>query len=89
MVNIQSLDDQGPEWLPKAGTEGLDSSHDFQIVARSIQQDFRRVADTLERAIDLVGSADDALRLRLTETRNVAELGLRLSERLLIGRTPI
>jgi len=46
----------------------------------SVQQDFRRLVDTLERTLDLVGTSDEELRIRLSRTRDVAERGCVLSK---------
>lgn len=52
---------------------------DFAAVAFAVEQDFRRLTDTLRRAIENAGNSDEELLLRLSRTKSVAERGVRLS----------
>ena len=52
---------------------------DFESAAFAIEQDFRRLVDTLERTIELVGATDKEMSLRLSRAKLVAERGVRLS----------
>lgn len=48
-----------------------------------VEQDFRRLVDTLKRTIASVDQSDEELIFRLTRTKAVADRGLRLSRLLL------
>lgn len=52
---------------------------DLRTVVSTIEQDFRKLADTLQRTIDAAGAQDEELLLRLSRTKSVAERGVRLS----------
>jgi hypothetical protein len=51
--------------------------------AFQVEQDFRRLVDTLKRSIASVDKSDEELIFRLTRTKVVADRGLRLSRLLL------
>jgi hypothetical protein len=51
----------------------------LRTVVSTIEQDFRKLADTLQRTIDAADSEDEELLIRLFRTRSVAERGVRLS----------
>jgi hypothetical protein len=50
---------------------------------RCVEQDFRRLIDTLERVLDVLHSSDEDLSKRVVTVRDVAERGLTLSQQLL------
>lgn len=52
---------------------------DFATTAYAIEQDFRRLVDTLGRTIEVVGDADEEMTVRLSRVKSVAERGMRLS----------
>jgi hypothetical protein len=51
----------------------------LKTAVSAIEQDFRKLADTLQRTIDAAGAQDKELLLRLSRTKSVAERGVRLS----------
>ena len=55
----------------------------FAIAIETIEQDFHRLVEALERTIELAGSADAELLEQLSITKTVAERGLHLSRDLL------
>jgi hypothetical protein len=70
----------------------LDNSHvaptgasrtEMVSAAFLVEQDFRRLVDTLKRTIASVDQSDEELVFRLTRTKAVADRGLRLSRLLL------
>jgi hypothetical protein len=52
---------------------------DFMETAVSIEQDFRRLVQTLEGALARSEAIDEELLQQISSTKNVAERGLRLS----------
>ncbi|HET6942448.1 MAG TPA: hypothetical protein VFH89_09830 [Sphingomicrobium sp.] len=51
----------------------------LKAAVSAIEQDFRKLADTLQRTIDAACVQDEELMLRLSRTKSVAERGVRLS----------
>lgn len=51
----------------------------LKTVVSAIEQDFRNLADTLQRTIDAADTQDEELLIRLSRTKSVAERGVRLS----------
>jgi hypothetical protein len=59
-------------------------------ITLSIELDFRRLAELLDRTMTIVDTADQEMVLGLKSTRNVAERGVRLARRLSkLSRKPI
>ena len=55
---------------------------DLVNVTLSIEQDFRRLAELLDRTMSIVDAADEEMVLSLKSTKSVAERGVRLARRL-------
>jgi hypothetical protein len=55
---------------------------------RCVEQDFRRLVETLGRALDVIGMADEEVIRQLRETKDAAERGLSVSETLKDLLTP-
>lgn len=56
---------------------------DLMTTAFFVEQDFRRLVETLRRMMEIAEATDKELIDRLASTRSVAERGLRLSKNLL------
>jgi hypothetical protein len=50
----------------------------LKTVVSAIEQDFRNLADTLQRTMDAAGAQDEELLLWLSRTKSIAERGVRL-----------
>ena len=55
---------------------------DLVNVTLSIEQDFRRLAELLDRTMCIVDPADQEMLLGLTSTKNLTDRGVRLARRL-------
>lgn len=53
---------------------------EFAATAKTIEQDFRRLVQALQRAMDLPEASDQELAQQIRSTQAVAERGLRLSK---------
>ena len=51
----------------------------LKTIVSAIEQDFRNLADALQRTINAADAQDEELLLRLSRTKSVAERGVRLS----------
>ena len=63
----------------KHSTEGA-HRNDFMKTAFLVEQDFRRLVDTLKWMVRTAEQSDEELMERLVRTKTVAERGLRLSK---------
>lgn len=56
------------------------SREGFTETAVSVERDFRRLVDTLQHALEYADANDPELRQQVSNTKTVAERGLRLSK---------
>ena len=88
-TSSSSGDDQKSAVAPRAVNPTV-SRLELVNITLSIELDFRRLADLLDRTMTIVDTSDQEMVLGLESTKSIADRGVRLARRLSqLSRRPI
>ena len=69
-----------PNCVGRTATRTQASREGFTPIAVSVESDFRRLVEKLQQALESMDAGDAELRQQVSNTKTVAERGLRLSK---------